>query len=96
MFNYVFFPINQFAKSVVSQAHLCPLPLHVCPVYWAYDCGLRLYPLPDLVVCADKFDPFVSTNTDCTVMNPVRNFFLRLNVTCTLVSIQINGVLSKL
>ena len=62
---------SQFAKSLVSQAHLCPLPLHVCPVYWAYDCGLRLYPLPDLVVCADKFDPFTRKSADCNIMNPV-------------------------
>ena len=62
---------SQFAKSLVSQAHLCPLPLHVCPVYWAYDCGLRLYPLPDLVVCADKFDPFTRRSADCSIMNPV-------------------------
>lgn len=61
----------QFAKTLISQGHLCPLPLHVCPVYWPYDNGLRLYPLPDLVVCADKFDPFHTTSADCTVMNPV-------------------------
>lgn len=61
----------QFCKTVVSQGHLCPLPLHVCPVYWAYDNGLQLYPLPDLVVCADKYDPFHSKSVDCTVLNPV-------------------------
>ncbi|KAK7507055.1 hypothetical protein BaRGS_00001906 [Batillaria attramentaria] len=74
--NCVRFPADgdiptHFAKSLVSQAHLCPLPLHVCPVYWAYDCGLRLYPLPDLVVCADKFDPFSTRSADCNIMNPV-------------------------
>ncbi|VDH92705.1 DNA polymerase epsilon subunit 2 [Mytilus galloprovincialis] len=61
---------SHFCKTIVSQGHLCPLPLHVCPVYWAYDAGLQLYPLPDLVVCADKFDPFHTTSVDCTVMNP--------------------------
>ncbi|XP_041352782.1 DNA polymerase epsilon subunit 2-like [Gigantopelta aegis] len=61
---------KHFAKSIISQAHLCPLPLHVCPVYWAYDCALRVYPLPDVIVCADKFDPFHTTTIDCTVMNP--------------------------
>ncbi|XP_025103951.1 DNA polymerase epsilon subunit 2-like isoform X1 [Pomacea canaliculata] len=73
--NCVRFPTDadiplHFTKSVISQAHLCPLPLHVCPVYWAYDAGLRLYPLPDLVVCADKFDPFTQSHADCTVTNP--------------------------
>ncbi|KAL8602764.1 hypothetical protein ACOMHN_064071 [Nucella lapillus] len=61
---------THFAKTLVSQGHLCPLPLAVCPVYWAYDCGLRLYPLPDLVVCADKFDPFTRKAADCTLTNP--------------------------
>ncbi|KAJ8308953.1 hypothetical protein KUTeg_013827 [Tegillarca granosa] len=61
---------THFSKTLICQGHLCPLPLHVCPVYWSYDCGLRLYPVPDLIVCADKFDPFHSTTVDCTVMNP--------------------------
>jgi len=55
----------------VCQGHLTPLPLHVSPVYWPYDNGLRLYPLPDLVICADKHDPFHTTSVDCTVLNPV-------------------------
>ncbi|XP_053376311.1 DNA polymerase epsilon subunit 2-like [Mercenaria mercenaria] len=61
---------THFTKTLVCQGHLTPLPLHVSPVYWAYDCGLRLYPLPDLVICADKHDPFHSTSVDCTVLNP--------------------------
>ncbi|XP_046337184.2 DNA polymerase epsilon subunit 2-like [Haliotis rufescens] len=73
--NCVKFPADgdiptHFAKSIISQAHLCPLPLHVCPVYWAYDRGMRLYPLPDVIVCADKFDPFNTSTADCTIMNP--------------------------
>lgn len=62
---------RQFAKSLISQAHLCPLPLHVSPIYWAYDNGLRLYPLPDVIVTADKFDPFTTTAVSATVVNPV-------------------------
>ena len=61
----------QFAKTIICQAHLCPLPLHVEPVYWAYDNALRTYPLPDLIVCADKYDAFAVTQVDCTVTNPV-------------------------
>ena len=61
----------QFAKTLVCQGHLCPLPLHVAPVYWNYDNALRLYPLPDLVVCADKYDPFSEAESDCNVINPV-------------------------
>ena len=65
----------QFTRTLVCQGHLTPLPLHVSPVYWAYDCGLRLYPLPDLVICADKHDPFNSSTLECTVMNPVSTIY---------------------
>jgi len=65
------FIVVQFTKTIICQSHLCPLPLHVAPVYWTYDFALRMYPLPDLIVCADKYDPFTSTQVECTVTNPV-------------------------
>uniref|UniRef100_A0A8C5QHH1 DNA polymerase epsilon subunit n=1 Tax=Leptobrachium leishanense TaxID=445787 RepID=A0A8C5QHH1_9ANUR len=74
--NCVHFPSSsldiptQFVKTILSQGHLTPLPLFVSPVYWAYDYTLRLYPLPDLVVIADKYDPFSITNAECLTMNP--------------------------
>ncbi|XP_073673292.1 DNA polymerase epsilon subunit 2 [Garra rufa] len=61
---------SHFVKTILSQGHLTPLPLYVCPVYWAYDYSLRLYPLPDVVVFADKYDPFNVCNTDCLCINP--------------------------
>ncbi|KAG8561457.1 hypothetical protein GDO81_015356 [Engystomops pustulosus] len=61
---------NHFVKTILSQGHLTPLPLFVSPVYWAYDYTLRLYPLPDLVVIADKYDPFSILNTECLTINP--------------------------
>jgi DNA polymerase epsilon subunit 2 len=61
---------NHFVKTILSQSHLSPLPLHSCPVYWMYDHTLRLYPLPDVVVIGDKCNPFTVTSTDCTVINP--------------------------
>ena len=60
---------THFVKTILSQSHLCPLPLHVRPVYWMYDHALRLYPLPDLVVLGDKCDPFTETLHNCTVTN---------------------------
>ena len=60
---------THFVRTVLSQAHLCPLPLHVRPVYWQYDHALRLYPLPDLVVLGDKCDPFTESHNGCTVTN---------------------------
>ncbi|KAF6132170.1 DNA polymerase epsilon 2, accessory subunit [Phyllostomus discolor] len=61
---------SHFVKTILSQGHLTPLPLYVCPVYWAYDFALRVYPVPDLLVIADKYDPFTLTNTECLCMNP--------------------------
>lgn len=65
------FPFIQFMKSVVCQAHLSPLPLHVSPVYWSHDNALRLYPLPDLVVFGDKYDPYTVTTAGCIGTNTV-------------------------
>ncbi|XP_043201111.1 DNA polymerase epsilon subunit 2-like [Amphibalanus amphitrite] len=59
-----------FVTTLVSQCHLAPLPPHICPVYWQHDRALRLYPLPDVVVCADKFDQYTITKLGCTVLNP--------------------------
>lgn len=61
---------THFVKTVLSQGHLTPLPLYVCPVFWAYDHTLRLYPVPDVIVFADKYDPFNICNTDCLCINP--------------------------
>ena len=40
---------QQLVESILDQGHLCPLPLHVRPVYWDLDYTLRLSPLPHLV-----------------------------------------------
>ena len=83
----------QFAKTLVCQGHLCPTPLHVTPVYWAYDHALRLYPLPDLLVCADKYDPFSSTQADCTVINPVSGYiFCKVETTSRPVKFDFTNV----
>ncbi|CAI8057810.1 DNA polymerase epsilon subunit 2 [Geodia barretti] len=60
---------THFTKTLLSQGHLCPLPLHSRPVYWAFDHALQLHPLPDLVVIGDKCDPFTVTSGETTVAN---------------------------
>ncbi|VDL73905.1 unnamed protein product [Nippostrongylus brasiliensis] len=47
-----------FAKTILSQAHLSPLPTYAAPVLWEFDHVLNLHPLPDLLVVADKFRSF--------------------------------------
>jgi DNA polymerase alpha/epsilon subunit B len=40
---------EQLVSTILEQGHLCPLPLHVRPIYWELDYTLRLTPLPHLV-----------------------------------------------
>ena len=61
---------SQLVKTILAQAHLCPLPLHVRPMYWSYDHTMRVYPVPDVVILADKHDPFTCTSLDCNFVNP--------------------------
>ena len=61
---------RHFARSVLSQSHLCPLPIHSSPTYWSYDHSLRLYPLPDLILIGDKCDPYAVTMDSCRLANP--------------------------
>lgn len=74
--NCVYFPEGNetslhFARTILAQGHLAPLPLHNCPVHWDHDRAMWMYPLPDLVVIGDKLDHFTSENINgCTVVNP--------------------------
>jgi len=61
---------SHFAKTLLGEAHLTPLPVHLSPVYWTFDHALTLYPNPDLVVVADTFDPYEEKDSETTVMNP--------------------------
>lgn len=61
---------NHFVKTITSQAHLCPLPMATRPIYWAFDHAMRLYPLPDMIICADKYDPYNIPHSGTNVLNP--------------------------
>lgn len=73
--NCVYFPESgdipsHFSRTILSQGHLAPLPLHVIPTYWDHDRAMWIYPLPDLVVVGDKFDPFTTSQDGCNIINP--------------------------
>ncbi|KAK9763417.1 DNA-directed DNA polymerase epsilon, subunit B [Basidiobolus ranarum] len=57
-------------RTIIDEAHLCPLPLHVRPISWSYDHALRLYPIPNTLILADKFDPFSVNYEGCQCVNP--------------------------
>ena len=63
---------EQFVRSILSQGHLCPLPLSVEPVCWNLDHCLSLAPLPHLVVVGDISEGFVHRfeESDCICVNP--------------------------
>jgi len=73
---------DHFVKTLISQCHLCPLPLHSAPIYWNYDHALRIYPLPDVIVCADKYNSYSMVKLDCTIFNPgsfsINNFNFKM------------------
>jgi len=57
-------------RTVIDQAHLCPLPLSVQPVYWSYDYALRLTATPDVLVVAEDGDPYEFEYSSAFVLNP--------------------------
>uniref|UniRef100_A0A6B2LH60 DNA polymerase II subunit 2 n=1 Tax=Arcella intermedia TaxID=1963864 RepID=A0A6B2LH60_9EUKA len=56
--------------TIASTGHLCPLPERKKPIYWNFDNALSLYPLPDCVVLADKYQPFDMEIEGCLFLNP--------------------------
>ncbi|XP_043258078.1 DNA polymerase epsilon subunit 2 [Colletes gigas] len=61
---------DHYAKSIICQSHLTPLNLSITPVYWKHDHALQIYPTPDIIVAADKFEAYATTYSDCHVINP--------------------------
>jgi len=61
---------QHLVKTVLDQAHLCPLPLDKRPVYWNHDHALRLYPLPDVLVMADCVDQYEWPYCGVRALNP--------------------------
>lgn len=61
---------EQLVESLLDQAHLCPLPLHARPVHWELDHSLRLFPLPHLLVLADRTEQFSYEYKGCNTVNP--------------------------
>lgn len=72
---------SSFSKTILSQTHLCPLPMYISPVMPDLNHVMSLFPLPDLVVTADRFESFVETvaGADTIVTNP--GSFARSNLT---------------
>ncbi|XP_034192856.2 DNA polymerase epsilon subunit 2 [Osmia lignaria lignaria] len=61
---------DHYAKSIICQSHLTPLSLSIVPIYWKLDHTLQLYPTPDLIVSADKFESYETKQSNCHIINP--------------------------
>ncbi|KAG6443426.1 hypothetical protein O3G_MSEX002868 [Manduca sexta] len=61
---------DHLVKTLFSQCTLCPLPLGVQPVLWKHTDALSLYPMPDMVVIADHFQPYSRVYQNCRIINP--------------------------
>eukprot|EP01112_Ceratiomyxa_fruticulosa_P022380 TRINITY_DN8173_c0_g2_i1.p1 TRINITY_DN8173_c0_g2~~TRINITY_DN8173_c0_g2_i1.p1 ORF type:complete len:559 (+),score=89.64 TRINITY_DN8173_c0_g2_i1:155-1831(+) len=61
---------QHLVKTLCDESHLCPLPLQVRPIYWTFDHALYLYPLPSILVLADKSNQFEHTYNGCVCFNP--------------------------
>ncbi|XP_076666630.1 DNA polymerase epsilon subunit 2 [Andrena cerasifolii] len=61
---------DHYAKSIICQSYLTPLNLSVIPIYWKYNHALQIYPTPDLIVAADKFEAYETKYSNCHVINP--------------------------
>ncbi|KAK0406234.1 hypothetical protein QR680_018449 [Steinernema hermaphroditum] len=59
-----------FCKTICSLGHMCPLPNSLQPIAFSLDHSLYMYPLPDLVIVADKFEKFIGEESGCIVANP--------------------------
>jgi len=72
-------PVNQenitevtqhLVKTLLEQSHLCPMPPHIRPIYWNFDHCMFLYPIPDTLILADRYDQFEHIFEDCICFNP--------------------------
>jgi DNA polymerase epsilon subunit 2 len=61
---------HHLVKSVVDQAHLCPLPQAEAAVYWQLDHAMWLHPAPDVLVLCDRQQQFQHTYEETLAFNP--------------------------
>ncbi|KAJ1773191.1 DNA-directed DNA polymerase epsilon, subunit B [Coemansia sp. RSA 1813] len=61
---------KHLVRTVIDQGHLCPLPQRIRPIYWAYDHSMRVYPIPDVLILADRFDSYSINYEGAQCINP--------------------------
>jgi len=61
---------EHLVMTLLNQSHMFPLPFAFRPIIWAYDHVLHLYPMPDVLIVADKCGQYDWTYEDCVCFNP--------------------------
>ena len=61
---------EHLVKTLIDQAHLCPLPLSIQPIIWSFDHSLALYPPPAALFIADSVEQFRINYASVETINP--------------------------
>ncbi|KAI9921756.1 hypothetical protein PsorP6_002280 [Peronosclerospora sorghi] len=61
---------KHLAKTIIDQAHLCPLPLMASPINWEFDASLHLFPVPDVLILGDSTEKYQLGYASVAVFNP--------------------------
>ncbi|RLN63551.1 hypothetical protein BBP00_00004060 [Phytophthora kernoviae] len=61
---------KHLAKTLIDQAHLCPMPLMACPINWDFDSSLQLFPAPDVLILGDSTEQFQLGYSSVGVFHP--------------------------
>ncbi|KAJ3262622.1 DNA-directed DNA polymerase epsilon, subunit B [Boothiomyces macroporosus] len=57
-------------STILDQGFLLPVPAEVKPIVISHYNAMLVYPLPDLVILADKFEAYQHEYEECQVVNP--------------------------
>ncbi|KAH7476908.1 DNA polymerase epsilon subunit 2 [Phytophthora ramorum] len=61
---------KHLAKTLIDQAHLCPLPLMANPINWDFDSSLQLFPTPDVLILGDSTEQYQLGYSSVGVFHP--------------------------
>ncbi|CAI5723284.1 unnamed protein product [Hyaloperonospora brassicae] len=61
---------KHLAKTLIDQAHLCPLPLMANPITWDFDASLQLFPAPDVLIIGDATEQYQLGYSSVGVFHP--------------------------
>eukprot|EP00741_Cyanophora_paradoxa_P004232 tig00000789_g4109.t1 len=61
---------KRLLRTLLSQSHLYPAPTNAHPIAWPHDTSLFLYPVPEVLLLGDTYQPFHARYRECRCANP--------------------------